>query len=87
MTTKMRAKVRVSAVFPFPNGEGGIASERLMLSGVAKNGAYPADGHDEDNSFARWSPSVSFDMHIANPALIGTFAIGDTFYVDFIPVE
>ncbi|KQV28539.1 hypothetical protein ASC97_05645 [Rhizobium sp. Root1203] len=77
----MRAKVRVSAVFPTQ-----VGTERLMLSGVAKSdGPYPADGSDENNSFARWSPSVSIDMHIANPDLVGTFGVGDTFYVDFIP--
>jgi hypothetical protein len=78
---KMRAKVRVGAVFPNQGG-----TERLQLSGVAKSdGPYPADGSDENNSFARWSPSVSFDMLIANPSLVGTFEVGDTFYVDFTP--
>lgn len=77
---KMRAKVRVSGITP--QGE----AERLTLTGVAKSdGPYPADGSDENNSFARWSPSVSFDMLIANPSLVGTFELGDTFYVDFIP--
>ena len=83
--TTMRAKVRVSAVFPLQDGSGSVTSERLQLSGVAKSGAYPADGSDEDNSFAKWSPSVSMDFHIANPALFGKFNVGDTFYVDFSP--
>ena len=41
---------------------------------------------DEDNSFAKFSPSVNFQIMIANPALLGKFASGDTFYVDFTPV-
>lgn len=82
---KMRAKVRVGAIIPgFPSFDG-HPTEALKLFGVAKSGAYPEDGSDENNSFARWTPSVSFDMHIANPALVGTFEVGDTFYVDFIP--
>lgn len=81
----MRAKVRVSAVLPFPDGQGGVSGERLMFHGVSKSTAYAADGSDEDNTFARFSPSVSFDMLVANPALIGKFAVGDTFYVDFSP--
>lgn len=84
--TKMRAKVRVSGVFPFPGGpDGKITQERLMLSGVAKSSAYPPDGSDEDNTFAKFSPSVSMDFMIANPALFGQFKPGDTFYVDFTP--
>lgn len=57
-----------------------------MLSCVAKNGAYPEDGSDEDNTFAKFSPSGVLDMQIANPDLLGKFKVGDTFYVDFTPV-
>ena len=65
----MRAKMRVSAVLPFPVEAGGaIKQERLMLGCVAKNSAYPEDGHDEDNSFAKFSPSGVLDMMIMNPA-------------------
>lgn len=87
MTTKMRAKVRVSAVLPWQNGDGVVTQERLMFHGVAKNEGYPADGLDEDNTFAKFSPSIAFDMQVANPALIGKFAVGDTFYVDFTPAS
>jgi len=55
-----------------------------MFSGVARGG-YPADGSDEDNSFAKFSPSVSMDFHVANPALFGKFEPGQKFYVDFTP--
>ena len=82
---KMRAKVRVGSVVPMIDGEGKVNNEQLYFHGVAKSGTYPADGSDEDNSFAKFSPSVMFQMTIANPALIGTFTPGDTFYVDFIP--
>lgn len=85
---KMRAKMRVSAVLPWPPaGDGVVRQERLMLSCVAKSGGYPADGADEDNTFAKFSPSGVLDLQIANPALIGTFEVGDTFYVDFTPAE
>lgn len=85
MATPMRAKVRVSAVLPY-QVDGVTTQERLMFSGVAKSGGYPSDGSDEDNTFAKFSPSVSFDMSIANPNLIGKFDVGDLFYVDFVPV-
>ncbi|WWT39811.1 hypothetical protein [Microcystis phage Mwe-JY25] len=78
---KMRAKMRVGAVIP-----GGPARETEILHfhGVAAS-LYPADGSDENNTFAKFSPSANLTIVIANPALIGQFAPGDTFYVDFIP--
>ncbi len=76
---KMRAKVRVGSIVK--HGE----SEQITFHGVAKNGGYPSDGTDENNSFAKFSPSVQFVMTIANPALVGTFECGDTFYCDFTP--
>ena len=80
---KMRAKVRVSAVLPYQS-EGKTHSVRLMFAGVSAS-TYPEDGTDENNSFAKWSPSVVFDMQVTNPALMDAFAVGDTFYVDFTP--
>jgi hypothetical protein len=85
--TKMRAKLRVGAVMPLPDGAGGVAQERVSFHGVAKSGSYPDDGSDENNTYAKFSPSAVFDIVIANPALIGQFAVGDTFYVDFTPAE
>lgn len=83
--TTMRAKVRVGGVFPLQDGNGNQTGERLQLFGVAKSGSYPADGSDEDNTFAKFTPSVSMDFHIANPALFGKFKPDDKFYVDFTP--
>lgn len=72
--------MRVGSVMPMPGGQ-----EVLMMHGVAKSDGYPADGSDENNTFAKFSPSASFNLHLANPALVGTFEVGDTFYVDFTP--
>jgi hypothetical protein len=77
----MRAKMAVASV----DHRGG--TEVLMMNAVAKNGAYPADGHDEDNSYARWSPYGALELHVANPALHGKFKRGDKFYVDFTPAD
>lgn len=78
--TTMRAKMRVSSVHKF-NEEG----EQLTFNGVSKADGYPPDGSDENNSFALWTPAAELRMTVTNPALIGKFAIGDTFYVDFTP--
>lgn len=84
--TAMRAKVRVTGVKPYPE-EGTTTQEALTFSFPAKDGSYPADGSDEDQSFARWTPGGSLSLTIANPALLGKFAVGDTFYLDFTPVK
>lgn len=86
MFTKMRAKVRVGSVLPMPSGDM-VMSERLTFHGVARHDGYPADGSDENNTFAKFSPSVLVDMVVANPALFGQFKPGDTFYVDFTPAD
>lgn len=75
--SKMRAKMRVS------NVEKTSDSEQLSFSAVAKNEAYPEDGSDENNTFARWTPSAELTMYVNNPDLHGKFSVGDEFYVDF----
>lgn len=84
--TRMRAKVRITSIKRYPE-EGEATQEALTFNFPAKDGPYPADGSDEDQQFAKFSPSGALSLTIANPALIGKFAVGDTFYVDFNPIE
>ena len=79
---KMRAKMHVIKVERHIGG-----TEVLHMSPVAKSGPYPADGSDEDNTFARFSPVGSLSLTIANPALHGKFEPGKKYYVDFVPAE
>lgn len=83
--TTMRAKLRVGSVIPQTSGDP-PSSETVVFHGVSKSSGYPEDGSDEDNTYARFSPSAHFAIVIANPNLIGKFSPGDTFYVDFTPV-
>ena len=82
----MRAKLRVGSCFPTLNANGEKVAEQVTFHGVAKSN-YSSDGSDEDNSFAKWSPSISLVMTVANPALFGKLIPGAAFYVDFTPVE
>jgi hypothetical protein len=79
MAATMRAKLRLGSVMRTEYGE------KLEFSAVGPKGSYPADGSDEDNTYARFSPSATFVIHVANPALIGKFNPGETYYVDFTP--
>lgn len=79
--SNMRAKLKVDRIEQFET------SETLHFRAVYKNGAYPEDGTDEDNTFALFTPSATLEMQINNPALIGSFKVGQAFYVDFTEVE
>ena len=78
----MRAKLRVTSV-----EKAGESAERVKFMAVGPNAAYPADGSDENNSYASWTPQADLSMVINNPALHGELKPGDTFYVDFIRAE
>ena len=86
MSTPMRAKFSVSSVDRVVGADGTVSAERVKFSAVSKSGSYPADGSDENNTFAKWTPSASCDVYITNPELHGKYAPGQTFYVDFTPV-
>ncbi|MFQ6309906.1 hypothetical protein [Lysobacter capsici] len=77
----MRAKFVVSNVEKFDG------SERVTFRAVGKSSSYPDDGSDEDNTFARFTPSADLTIHIVNPTLLGQFEPDQKFYADFTPVE
>ncbi len=77
----MRMKVVVDKIEPNSGGE------FLAFRAVCKDGSYPADGSDEDNTFAKWTPNASILMQVNNPALIGVHKPGKKFYVDFTPAD
>ncbi len=79
----MRAKMIVNQVEVF--GGDVTTGERLTFNAVCKSGGYPADGNDEDNTYAKWSPSAELKIYVANPALFGKFERGQAYYVDFTP--
>ena len=78
----MRAKVQVSSVTRYSE-----TCESLKFHAVCKSGSYTGNGEDEDNTFALYTPSLSLEMTVSNPALIGKFNPGDKFYLDFSPVQ
>lgn len=79
--SKMRCKVQIQEVRLHG------ASETIIARPVCKDGGYPADGSDEDNTFAKFSPSGEFQLSIANPALLGAYRPGQKFYVDWTPID
>lgn len=76
--TAMRAKMRVSNIER--NSE---TCETLHFHCVARSDGYPADGSDENNTFAKFSPSGETRIQVMNPNLIGKFEVGEEYYLDF----
>ena len=79
---KMRAKMQVTSVEEFKAADGEVTSERLTMRAVYKNG-YTADGLDEDNTYAKFTPQADLSISITNSALFGHFKVGEKYYVDF----
>jgi hypothetical protein len=75
--TAMRAKMKINHI-----DRRHESCETLYFNPVAAS-RYPDDGSDENNTFAKFSPSGMLSLTIANPALIGKFAEGETYYLDF----
>lgn len=86
----MRAKMRISQINVNRAGSDAAdptLNERVAFTCVARNSAYPEDGSDENNTFAKFSPQGELYIVIANPALFGKFVEGQEFYLDFTPAN
>lgn len=73
----MRAKFKIATVLVSEH------AEKIAAGPVCRTGSYPADGSDEDNTFALFSPSGSLELNITNPALRGALKPGEKYYLDF----
>lgn len=77
---RMRAKMVVI------NVEKHETCQHLSFSAVGRSDGYPEDGSDENNNFAKWTPTARISMTVTNPALFDKFDTGQQFYVDFTAV-
>jgi len=77
----MRAKMKIETVTRRDT------SEVLEMRCVCKASGYPTSGADEDNTFAKFSPSGTLSLTVANPDLIGKFNPGEVYYLDFTKVD
>lgn len=78
----MRAKMRLNHIDKRHEGQ-----ETLYFNPVSRSDSYPDDGSDENNTYAKFSPSGMLSLTVANPALIGKFAEGESYYLDFTPAD
>lgn len=76
--TEMRAKLRLLKVDRVAENQ-----ETLRFAAVGPKESYAADGFDENNTFAKFTPCADLTMQVLNPILLGKFEEGQEFYVDF----
>lgn len=79
--TVMRAKMRINSIEKYET------SEALNLLAVSKDEGYPENGLDENNTFAKFTPSANLSIHITNPDLVGKFKAGESYYLDFTKAD
>lgn len=81
-----RCKVRVESVKLLgSDGKGSHTAEEVQMRAVQGNKVskgYPEDGSDEDNTYAKYSPSADFRLYVANPVLFGQFKPEQKYYID-----
>ena len=77
----MRAKMVINEV----KRNQGI--ETLAMTAVCKPNGYDESGLDEDNTYAKFSPSGQLTLTVSNPALFGKFNPGEKYYLDFTKAE
>ena len=74
----MRAKMRINRIDKQFEGQ-----ETLFFSAVSRSDNYPEDGSDENNTYARYTPTAELSLTVCNSALLGKFAEGEEYYLDF----
>lgn len=76
--SEMRAKMVIGSVNRLNE-----TTEELSMRAVCKNEPYADDGLDENNTFSSFTPSAELSITISNPALVGKFKEGESYYLDF----
>jgi len=81
--SKMRAKLKIGFIQQHFHGPDGAKSMETLSMHAVSAPKYDADGHDEDNTFAKFTPGANLSINIVNPDLFDKFEVGQKFYVDF----
>src|SRR5450759_517998 len=81
--TAMRAKMQVQSILQAGVIKDGKVGQETVVMGVVCSKAFGPNGESEDNTFARYTPAGGLNITITNPDLIGTFKLGQKFYLDF----
>ena len=78
MKIKAKCKFKVVALEHIPGGIG----EKITL-----RTEYDLDTSKEDNAFTEWTPFGEMTFHCQNPSLVGTFTLGEDYYIGLTPCK
>ena len=56
--------------------------EDVVFTALCSN-QFDSEGNDKNNTYAKESPMATLYLRITNPALVGKFAKGQEFSIDF----
>lgn len=59
--------------------------EFILDSQLVKFGCEYDESNPEDVAFSKATPSGAMEMRVSNPALLGTYQIGQCFYLELHP--
>ena len=78
----VKAKFKCNSVEAHTDNEGQVTGKSIGLTAVI---AYGADGarNDENESWSKWTPSGTLQMHITNPDAYEQFQEGKDYYLTF----
>ncbi|MDE1919063.1 MAG: hypothetical protein KGH96_23760, partial [Sphingomonadales bacterium] len=71
--TNMRAKLVLQNIEPLSDAAGTLVGETLSFNAVGRS-RYAEGGLDEDNTFARFTPSAYMTLTVLNPDLLGAYS-------------
>lgn len=75
----VRAKFRCSSINPAP----GVSDEaRHVILEAQYDETLP-----EDQRYSKFTPSGKLEMVVDNPPALAQFTVGQTYYIDFTPVD
>jgi hypothetical protein len=77
----MRAKMKINHI------DKRFEHQETLYFNPVSASKYPEDGSDENNTYAKFSPSGMLSLMVCNPALLGKFAEGEEYYLDFTRAE
>jgi hypothetical protein len=73
----MKAKMTIVSV------DRQVGQDILKMTPVGQPCGRPRHGHDEDNTYSKYTPAGSLELTVTNPTMIGTFEPGDTYHLEF----
>jgi hypothetical protein len=78
--------VRCKFVCVHSEKQEGANYQNVSLNAVTE-GPFDENGNNEDNTFAKYTPSGLLHLSVTNESAIGFFVVGQKYYLDIVPCD